>query len=99
MANQDKQSGPLLDDVNAAVLLASDALTNDSADMTVAVLAGFILLAVRASGAITEAAKLINQRIDLSVRAIVASAEARNAALVECLRDCVTSTADGSEPH
>lgn len=103
--NQDKQSSPLLDDVNDAVLISATALTNDQADTPVAVLAGFVVLAVRVSGALTEASKLLDRRLDVVIAALVSSSAARMTELVACLRGnahIIASAANPeteSEPH
>lgn len=108
MTNQDTQSPrteSLLQDVKDAVQVASDALNNDSADAAVAVLAGLLLVGRRIAGAITEASKLLDRRLDLALSDFSDRADKRIARLCQSNRECAAIYATGDadagtgEPH
>jgi hypothetical protein len=61
--NQDKPTGPLIEDAHAAVKIACDALTTDDADAPVAILAGLLFVGTRVAGAIASVGALLDRRL------------------------------------
>lgn len=94
-----------MQDVKDAVQIASDALNNDSADAAVALLAGLLIAGRRIAGAITEASKLLDRRIDLALSELNDRADKRVDKLCQNGRECAAIYASGDadvgtgEPH
>lgn len=108
MTTQDTQSpqtASLLQDVQDAVQVASDALNNDSADAAVALLAGLLLAGRRIAGAITEASKLLDRRLELAMAEFNDRADKRIEKLCQAQRESAAIYATGDadagtgEPH
>lgn len=95
--NQDNPSGPVHDDARAAVSIAIDALTQERADLRVALLAGLIVVGTKVAGAITEATRVLDARLDTMLDRYNQAALERARLLARAHKDAAILVATGHD--